>query len=98
MEFAVLIPSPDPIPVPWMWIQGLLMATFVIYLLFMNAMLGTGIIALLHFMVCSRASIHSMLVSALFFSVAHALVASCWVWVQALAFITASVPKIRIRL
>lgn len=46
MEFASLIPSPDPIPLPWMWMEGLLMATFVIHLLFMNAMLGTGIIAL----------------------------------------------------
>lgn len=46
MEFAGLIPSPDLIPVPWMWIQGLLMTTFVVHLLFMNAMLGTGIIAL----------------------------------------------------
>ena len=46
MEFAYLVPSPDPIPLPWMWIQVLLMATFVIHLLFMNAMLGTGVIAL----------------------------------------------------
>ncbi|MBC2744988.1 MAG: hypothetical protein HGJ93_18695 [Desulfosarcina sp.] len=46
MEFAFLVPAPDPIPIPWMWLQGLLLATFVLHLLFMNAMLGTGIIAL----------------------------------------------------
>ena len=47
MEYAYLVSSPDPIPVPWMWIQVLLIATFVIHLLFMNAMLGTGIIAVM---------------------------------------------------
>ncbi len=46
MEFAFLVPTPDPIPIPWMWLQALLMATFVVHLLFMNAMLGSGIIAL----------------------------------------------------
>ena len=45
MNPAHLIPSPDPIPVPWGWFQFLLLLTFVLHLLFMNAMLGTGIIA-----------------------------------------------------
>ncbi|MCP4666229.1 MAG: hypothetical protein GY849_07670, partial [Deltaproteobacteria bacterium] len=40
------IPSSDPIPVSWGWFQALLLLTFVLHLLFMNTMLGTGIIAL----------------------------------------------------
>ena len=46
MDPARLIPAPDPLPVPWGWFQVLLLLTFVLHLLFMNTMLGTGIIAL----------------------------------------------------
>lgn len=45
MNPADLIPAPDPIPVPWGWFQILLTATFVLHLLFMNAMLGGALIA-----------------------------------------------------
>ncbi len=45
MDPAHLIPSPDPISVPWGWFQFFLILTFVLHLLFMNTMLGTGIIA-----------------------------------------------------
>lgn len=48
MEPSHLIPLPDPIPVPWGWVQFLLLLTFVLHLLFMNTMLGTGIIAFVH--------------------------------------------------
>ena len=41
-----LIPVPDTIPVHWAWFQVLLIVTFVLHLLFMNAMLGSSIIAL----------------------------------------------------
>jgi hypothetical protein len=43
---SALIPIPDALSVPWGWFQILLLLTFVIHLLFMNTMLGTGIIAL----------------------------------------------------
>jgi hypothetical protein len=46
MNAAELIPVPDTIPVGWGWFQILLIATFVLHLLFMNAMLGGSIIAL----------------------------------------------------
>jgi hypothetical protein len=46
MDPARLIPASDPLPVPWGWFQILLLLTFVLHLLFMNTMLGTGIIAL----------------------------------------------------
>ncbi len=46
MNPADLIPTADAIPVPWGWFQVLLIATFTIHLLFMNAMVGGGIIAL----------------------------------------------------
>ncbi|WP_320045290.1 hypothetical protein [uncultured Desulfobacter sp.] len=42
-----LIPVPDTIPVHWAWFQVLLIVTFVLHLLFMNAMLGSAIMALL---------------------------------------------------
>lgn len=42
-----LIPSPDAIPVPWGWFYALLMLTFLLHILVMNAMLGGGIIALI---------------------------------------------------
>jgi len=41
-----LIPAPDSIPVHWGWLHFFFLLTFVLHLLFMNAMLGTGIIAL----------------------------------------------------
>ncbi len=44
------IPTPDTIPVAWGWFQFLLLLTFPIHLLFMNAMLGSaGIAAFQHF-------------------------------------------------
>jgi len=47
MDPTTLVPAPDAIPVPWGWFYILLMLTFLLHLLFMNAMLGGGIIALL---------------------------------------------------
>nr|WP_319491993.1 hypothetical protein [uncultured Desulfobacter sp.] len=41
-----LIPVPDTIPVHWAWFQVLLIVTFALHLLFMNAMLGNAIMAL----------------------------------------------------
>lgn len=46
MDVAALIPSADTIPVPWGWFQFLLLLTFFLHLLFMNAMLGSAVIAL----------------------------------------------------
>ena len=46
MDPAALIPTPDTIPVAWGWFQFLLMLTFVLHLLLMNAMLGGAMIAL----------------------------------------------------
>lgn len=42
-----LIPTPDAIPVSWGWLYVLLMLTFLLHILVMNAMLGGGIIALI---------------------------------------------------
>ena len=47
MNPAALIPTPDAIPVPWGWFYVLLMLTFLLHLLVMNAMLGGGIITLI---------------------------------------------------
>lgn len=47
MNPALLIPTADAIPVPWGWFYGLLLVTFLLHILVMNAMLGGGIIALL---------------------------------------------------
>ncbi len=47
MNPATLIPTPDAIPVPWGWFYVLLMLTFLLHILVMNAMLGGGIIALI---------------------------------------------------
>jgi len=41
-----LIPAPDTLPMGAIWFQGLLLLTLPIHLLFMNAMLGTGVFAL----------------------------------------------------
>jgi len=46
MNPADLIPTPDAIPVPWGWFYVLLIVTFLLHILVMNAMLGGGIIAL----------------------------------------------------
>jgi len=46
MEIATLIPSPEAIPVTSEWFGFLLTLTFMLHLLFMNVMVGTGIISL----------------------------------------------------
>ena len=46
MDPSLLIPVPDAIPVHWGWLNFFFILTFVLHLLFMNAMLGCGIIAL----------------------------------------------------
>ncbi len=46
MDPTTLIPPSDAIPTAWGWFYFFLLFTFIIHLLFMNAMLGTGIIAL----------------------------------------------------
>ena len=46
MDIARLIPAPDAIPVASGWLQVLLLLTFTLHLLCMNAMLGGAIIAL----------------------------------------------------
>ena len=47
MNPGTLIPAPDAIPVPWGWFYALLMLTFLLHILVMNAMLGGGIITLI---------------------------------------------------
>lgn len=47
MNSANLIPTPDAIPVSWGWLYVLLMLTFLLHILVMNAMLGGGIITLI---------------------------------------------------
>ena len=47
MNPGSLIPTPDAIPVPWGWFYALLMLTFLLHILVMNAMLGGGIITLI---------------------------------------------------
>lgn len=46
MDPAFLIPTPDTIPAPWEFFQLLLILTFFAHLVFMNAMLGSAMIAL----------------------------------------------------
>ncbi len=46
MDPAGLIPSPDTIPVAWGWFEALLLATFAVHLLFMNAVLGGAVFSL----------------------------------------------------
>ncbi len=48
MDLASLIPTPDTIPAHWGWFQFFLMLTFFLHLLFMNVMLGSGIIILIN--------------------------------------------------
>ena len=47
MDPLKLIPQPDTIPVHWGWFQLLLTITFILHLLFMNTMLGCGMITLI---------------------------------------------------
>ncbi len=47
MNPAALLPTPDAIPVAWGWFQGLLLLTFVVHLLLMNAMFGSACIGLI---------------------------------------------------
>jgi len=46
MDFSALIPATDAIPAEWGWFYVLLLVTFLLHILVMNAMLGGGIIAL----------------------------------------------------
>ena len=48
MDPALLIPNPDTLPVPWPWFKALLIPCFAVHLLFMNALLGSGIIGWTH--------------------------------------------------
>lgn len=45
MNPATLLPAPDAIPAPWGWFQALLLVTFWVHILFMNAMFGSAFIA-----------------------------------------------------
>jgi hypothetical protein len=47
MDPAPLIPTPDAIPVAWGWFQLLLLPTFFLHILLMNAMAGSVFIALI---------------------------------------------------
>jgi len=47
MDPATLVPVADVIPAPWGWFYVLLLFTFLLHLLVMNAMLGGGIITLI---------------------------------------------------
>jgi hypothetical protein len=47
-----LIPAADAIPVHWGWFKVLLILTFTVHILLMNAMLGTGIIAFVSRLTC----------------------------------------------
>jgi len=42
-----LLPAPETLPAAWGWLHGLLMVTFPLHLLAMNAMLGTAALSLL---------------------------------------------------
>ncbi len=46
MDPLLLVPAPDTIPIHHGWLQFFLLLTFTAHLLFMNTMLGTGIIAI----------------------------------------------------
>jgi len=46
MDPVLLIPTPDTIPAPWGFFEFLLILTFFAHLVFMNAMLGSAMIAL----------------------------------------------------
>lgn len=46
MDPSALIPTPDAIPVHWSWFKLLLLVTFFLHILLMNAMLGSAFIAM----------------------------------------------------
>ena len=46
MNPASLIPLAEPIPIPWGWFDVLLVLTFTVHILFMNALLGSAAIGL----------------------------------------------------
>lgn len=48
MNPASLIPVADPLPIHWAWFDVLLIATLTAHLLFMNAMVGSAAIGLVH--------------------------------------------------
>jgi hypothetical protein len=48
MEPASLIPTADTLPVAWPWLKAFLIPCFVVHLLFMNALVGTGVIGWAH--------------------------------------------------
>jgi len=48
MDPAALVPQSYPITLPWGWFEVLMVATFVVHLLFMNTALGAAVIALVH--------------------------------------------------
>lgn len=45
MDPSVLIPTPDAIPLRWEWFYFFLIVTFMLHILLVNIMLGTGMIA-----------------------------------------------------
>lgn len=45
MDPSILVPTPDPIPAHWGWFRFFLTLTFMAHILFMNVMVGSGIIA-----------------------------------------------------
>lgn len=44
MDPASLIPAPDALPAAWPWLKAMLIPCFVVHLLFMNALVGSGVI------------------------------------------------------
>ncbi|MFP4213752.1 MAG: hypothetical protein ACLFRL_06535 [Desulfohalobiaceae bacterium] len=48
MDPGDLIPAAEALPVPWGWLYFFLLLTFILHLLLMNIMLGSGIIALVN--------------------------------------------------
>jgi len=46
MNPATLIPAAEPLPIPWGWFDILLVLTFAVHILFMNALLGSAAIGL----------------------------------------------------
>ena len=46
MNPSALMPNPDPIPVAWGWFEGLNLLTFGLHIIFVNVLLGAGILAL----------------------------------------------------
>jgi hypothetical protein len=48
MDPSTLVPYADVIPVAWGWFEFLLLFTFILHILFMNALVGTGVITLVN--------------------------------------------------